>query len=93
MNAISDDEEHSSSGKHQQRKSKSGTAGINQYLIDYFFLYLFSINKINLIAANVECLGSVRKSGFLSVKKWLIRKKTSLELARKRGWKGYIYKN
>lgn len=36
-----------------------------------------------------ECLGSVRKSGFLSVKKWLIRKRQSLELARKRGWKGY----
>lgn len=36
-----------------------------------------------------ECLGSVRKSGFLSVKKWLIRKRHTLELARKRGWKGY----
>ena len=46
-------------------------------------------NKSSSAAAmNVECLGSVRKSGFLSVKKWLIRKKNSLELARKRGWKG-----
>lgn len=40
-------------------------------------------------AISFECLGSVRKSGFLSVKKWLIRKRHSLELARKRGWKGY----
>lgn len=38
---------------------------------------------------NFECFGSVRKSGFLSVKKWLIRKRHTLELARKRGWKGY----
>nr|XP_046920707.1 protein still life, isoform SIF type 1-like isoform X2 [Dermatophagoides farinae] len=41
------------------------------------------------VAISFECLGSVRKSGFLSVKKWLIRKRHSLELARKRGWKGY----
>ncbi|KPM07481.1 still life, sif-like protein [Sarcoptes scabiei] len=40
-------------------------------------------------SVSFECLGSVRKSGFLSVKKWLIRKRQSLELARKRGWKGY----
>lgn len=40
-------------------------------------------------ALNFECLGSVRKSGFLSVKKWLIRKRHALELAHKRGWKGY----
>lgn len=26
---------------------------------------------------------------FLSVKKWLLRKKKQIELARKRGWKGY----
>jgi len=26
---------------------------------------------------------------FLSVKKWLLRKKHQIELARKRGWKGY----
>ncbi|KAH9414817.1 T-lymphoma invasion and metastasis-inducing protein 1 [Dermatophagoides pteronyssinus] len=66
LNAISDEDDQSTSLRHQQRKNKSGSA-----------------------AANVECLGSVRKSGFLSVKKWLIRKKNSLELARKRGWKGY----
>ncbi|KAK4317170.1 hypothetical protein Pmani_011723 [Petrolisthes manimaculis] len=28
-------------------------------------------------------------AGFLSVKKWLLRKKHQIELARKRGWKGY----
>lgn len=38
---------------------------------------------------NFECFGSVRKSGFLAVKKWLIRKTHTLALARKRGWKGY----
>lgn len=29
------------------------------------------------------------KNSFLSVKKWLLRKKHQIELARKRGWKGY----
>ena len=28
-------------------------------------------------------------ASFLSVKKWLLRKKHQIELARKRGWKGY----
>ncbi|GLG95383.1 uncharacterized protein GBIM_02360 [Gryllus bimaculatus] len=32
---------------------------------------------------------SVHNSPFLSVKKWLLRKKHQIELARKRGWKGY----
>lgn len=40
-------------------------------------------------AASFNCTGAVRKAGFLSVKKWLIRKKHKVELARKRGWKGY----
>ncbi|GFY50091.1 protein still life, isoform SIF type 1 [Trichonephila inaurata madagascariensis] len=40
-------------------------------------------------AASFNCTGAVRKAGFLSVKKWLLRKKQQVELARKRGWKGY----
>lgn len=58
-------------------------------------------------AASFNCTGAVRKAGFLSVKKWIIRKKhkvivmqgslrmilysvcLQVELARKRGWKGY----
>ncbi|XP_035224878.1 protein still life, isoform SIF type 1-like isoform X3 [Stegodyphus dumicola] len=40
-------------------------------------------------AASFNCTGTVRKAGFLSVKKWLLRKKQQVELARKRGWKGY----
>ncbi|XP_061499432.1 protein still life, isoforms C/SIF type 2 isoform X1 [Anopheles gambiae] len=40
-------------------------------------------------AASFNCTGAVRKAGFLSVKKWLLRKKHQIELARKRGWKGY----
>lgn len=32
---------------------------------------------------------SIFFSRFLSVKKWLLRKKHQIELARKRGWKGY----
>ena len=40
-------------------------------------------------AASFNCTGAVRKAGFLSVKKWLLRKKHQVELARKRGWKGY----
>lgn len=38
------------------------------------FVYLFEIKKQN---------------RFLSVKKWLLRKKHQVELARKRGWRGY----
>ncbi|KAJ8918408.1 hypothetical protein NQ315_008105 [Exocentrus adspersus] len=34
-------------------------------------------------------VGVIPKPGFLSVKKWLLRKKHQIELARKRGWKGY----
>lgn len=40
-------------------------------------------------AAAFQCTGAVRKAGFLSVKKWLLRKRRQVELARKRGWKGY----
>nr|XP_033325968.1 protein still life, isoform SIF type 1 isoform X7 [Megalopta genalis] len=40
-------------------------------------------------AASFNCTGAVRKAGFLSVKKWLLRKKHQIELARKRGWKDY----
>ena len=39
--------------------------------------------------ASFNCTGAVRKAGFLSVKKWLLRKKHQVELVRKRGWKGY----
>jgi hypothetical protein len=74
------------------------------YLFLYVFLLnlslnslfkLFQLSTLNslslpLKAQSFECLGSVRKSGFLSVKKWLLRKKHSLELARKRGWKGFV---
>ncbi|XP_017756918.1 PREDICTED: protein still life, isoform SIF type 1 isoform X2 [Eufriesea mexicana] len=40
-------------------------------------------------AASFNCTGAVRKAGYLSVKKWLLRKKHQIELARKKGWKGY----
>ena len=40
-------------------------------------------------AAAFQCTGAVRKAGFLSVKKWLLRKRNQIKLARKRGWKGY----
>ncbi|XP_063981634.1 protein still life, isoform SIF type 1 isoform X1 [Diachasmimorpha longicaudata] len=40
-------------------------------------------------AASFNCTGAVRKAGCLSVKKWLLRKKHQIELARKRGWKAY----
>ena len=36
-----------------------------------------------------ECVGGVRKAGFLSVKKWLLRRRQHVELVRKRGWKCY----
>jgi PH domain len=40
---------------------------------------------------NLRLYSSIKLSlnSFLSVKKWLLRKKHQIELARKRGWKGY----
>ncbi|XP_011865978.1 PREDICTED: protein still life, isoform SIF type 1 isoform X2 [Vollenhovia emeryi] len=40
-------------------------------------------------ANSFNCTGAVRKAGYLSVKKWLLRKKHQIELAKKRGWRGY----
>ena len=45
--------------------------------------------KSGAAAAAFQCTGAVRKAGFLSVKKWLLRKRNQIKLARKRGWKGY----
>lgn len=45
--------------------------------------------KSGAAAAAFQCTGAVRKAGFLSVKKWLLRKQHQIQLARKRGWKGY----
>lgn len=45
--------------------------------------------KKNATTAQLQCIGGNRKSGFLSVKKWILRKRCTIELARKRGWKGY----
>ncbi|CAG2100434.1 unnamed protein product [Medioppia subpectinata] len=75
--AISDDDDIES-----PLRARSGTSGE----CDVTGRLLTSLSST---AANFECLGSVRKSGFLCVKKWLLRKRHSLELARRRGWKGY----
>lgn len=34
-------------------------------------------------------MGAIRKAGFLSVKKWILKRRNSIELARKQGWKRY----
>ena len=44
--------------------------------------YVFDINLCWSRTNQLRCR-------FLSVKKWLLRKKHQIELARKRGWKGY----
>ncbi|XP_043277987.1 protein still life, isoform SIF type 1 isoform X3 [Venturia canescens] len=49
----------------------------------------YSGKQTGTAAASFNCTGAVRKAGFLSVKKWLLRKKHQIELAKKRGWKGY----
>ncbi|XP_043212986.1 protein still life, isoform SIF type 1-like isoform X1 [Amphibalanus amphitrite] len=49
----------------------------------------YRVSRSGSSAASFNCTGAVRKAGFLSVKKWLLRKKHQVELARKRGWKGY----
>lgn len=40
-------------------------------------------------AGQFKCAGAIRKAGFLSVKKWILRRRQSIELARKQGWKRY----
>lgn len=40
-------------------------------------------------AGQFKCVGSIRKAGFLSVKKWILKRRQSIELARKQGWKRY----
>ncbi|XP_033215051.1 protein still life, isoforms C/SIF type 2 isoform X5 [Belonocnema kinseyi] len=44
---------------------------------------------IGTAADSFNCTGAVRKAGYLSVKKWLLRRKQHIELARGRGWRGY----
>lgn len=48
-----------------------------------YFFYLPYLKKYQKSKRLVFCCR------FLSVKKWLLRKKHQIELARKRGWKGY----
>ena len=43
--------------------------------------------RLNITYRYIACLVILFR--FLSVKKWLLRKKHQIELARKRGWKGY----
>lgn len=52
---------------------------------------LFCIIFCRKLRTNPLCFLSLPLSliSFLSVKKWLLRKKHQIELARKRGWKGY----
>ena len=40
-------------------------------------------------AGQFKCFGAIRKAGFLSVKKWILKRRQSIELARKQGWKRY----
>lgn len=40
-------------------------------------------------AGQFKCVGAIRKAGFLSVKKWILKRHKSIELARKQGWKRY----
>lgn len=40
-------------------------------------------------ASQFKCVGAIRKAGFLSVKKWILKRRQTIELARKQGWKRY----
>lgn len=40
-------------------------------------------------AGQFRCVGAIRKAGFVSVKKWILKRRQSIELARKQGWKRY----
>lgn len=54
----------------------------------YYAYILYSTNKSE-YKKKSEKWRCIENSRFLSVKKWLLRKKHQIELARKRGWKGY----
>lgn len=58
-----------------------------QRLINYYSQYLLYI--VCLLFVVVILILITICCRFLSVKKWLLRKKHQIELARKRGWKGY----
>ncbi|XP_042906310.1 protein still life, isoform SIF type 1 isoform X4 [Parasteatoda tepidariorum] len=80
--AVSDEEDpadpRTSSAGHQQQHPSSSYGGSYG-----------NRSRSGAAAASFNCTGAVRKAGFLSVKKWLLRKRQQVELARKRGWKGY----
>lgn len=40
-------------------------------------------------ANQFHSVGAIRKAGFLSAKKWILKRRQSIELARKQGWKKY----
>lgn len=40
-------------------------------------------------AGQFKCVGAIRKAGFLSAKKWIVKRNQTIELARKQGWKRY----
>lgn len=48
-----------------------------------------SLSSATRPAGQFKCVGAIRKAGFLSVKKWILKRKQSIELARKQGWKRY----
>lgn len=58
--------------------AKLGKQVLEDFLFFLWFDFWLCVNTVHLFFCS-----------FLSVKKWLLRKKHQIELARKRGWKGY----
>lgn len=72
---------------HGDLKSKSGVLGTAPAIVSSLDkMFTSSATKR---AGQFKCVGAIRKAGFLSVKKWILKRRQTIELARKQGWKRY----
>lgn len=70
--------------------SKTGTGiGIGKKTTTAVTLNNISTSSATKKAGQFKCVGAIRKAGFLSVKKWILKRRQTIELARKQGWKRY----
>lgn len=67
-------------GRQQQQQQQQQDNGQRQAL---------SYSSATRRAGQFKCAGAIRKAGFLSVKKWILKRRQSIELARKQGWRRY----
>lgn len=72
----------------ESSSGKTGT-GIGTKTTTTVTLNNISTSSATKKAGQFKCVGAIRKAGFLSVKKWIVKRRQTIELARKQGWKRY----